>query len=427
MKIVGLIVEYNPFHNGHLYHIEESLRITGADKAIVVMSGDFVQRGAPAIMPKHLRTQMALDAGASVVIELPVRYATGSAEFFANGAVTILNKLGCVNYLCFGSECGDIDALSSIADILISEPEEYRTALQNYLKTGISYPLARQKSIEEYLHASEIKSLSSTHAKITADTKINTACDSSDVSSNVLSDPNNILGVEYLKSLKQQNSKMQPFTITRKTSHYHDTELKGTRSSASAIRSQINNLSEIKEQVPESCYQLMDTTYQKRFPIINNDFSLLLHSQLLRETKESLMKYEDMTTELANRIVNYRNQFISIEQFTQLLNSRNITHARLNRVLFHILLNIQKEYASAELVHYIHILGFRKQDVNLLTQIKQHSELPILTKLGNTDALDAIGTRMIQEDIDASNLYETVVTHKFQTPFIHELEKSIVI
>lgn len=416
MKIVGLIVEYNPFHNGHLYHIEESLRITGADKAIVVMSGDFVQRGAPAIMPKHLRTQMALDSGASVVIELPIRYATGSAEYFANGAVTLLHKLGCVDYLCFGSECGDIDTLSSIADILISEPEDYRTALQNHLKTGLSYPLARQKAMEEYLLASDIKALSA------ADTKINTAYDLS----NVLSEPNNILGVEYLKSLKQQNSKMQPFTITRKTSHYHDTELKGTCSSASAIRSQISNLSEIKEQMPESCYQLMDTTYQKRFPIISNDFSLLLHTQLLRETKESLMKYEDMTTELANRIVNYRNQFISIEQFTQLLNSRNITHARLSRVLFHILLNIQKEYTSPELVHYIHILGFRKLDASLLTQIKQHSELPILTKLGNTDALDTIGKRMIQEDIDASNLYETIVTHKYQTSFIHELEKSIV-
>ncbi len=421
MKIVGLIVEYNPFHNGHLYHIEESLRITGADKAIVVMSGDFVQRGAPAIMPKHLRTQMALDSGASVVIELPVRYATGSAEYFATGAVSLLHKLGCVDYLSFGSECGNIVALSSIADILISEPEYYRIALQNHLKTGISYPLARQRAMEEYLLANRTEYLSSS----TENNNNNNNSNADDLR-DILSQPNNILGVEYLKALKQQNSAMKPFTITRKTSHYHDTELKGTCSSASAIRAQINDLSEIKEQVPESCYQLMKGAYLTRFPIISNDFSLLLHAQLLRETKESLMKYEDMTTELANRIINNRNQFLSIEQFTLLLNTRNITHARLNRVLFHILLNIQKNFASSELVHYIHILGFKKQDANLLTEIKQHSALPILTKLGNTDGLNNMEKCMLQEDIDASNLYETVVTHKFQMPFIHELEKSII-
>ncbi len=402
MKIVGLITEYNPFHNGHLYHIEESLRITGADKVIVVMSGDFVQRGAPAIMPKHLRAKMALQAGASLVIELPVRYATGSAEFFSHGAIALLHQLGCVDYICFGSESGDIEALSSIADLLLREPVEYQQSLQNHLRSGLSYPLARQRAMEAYLQSA----------------------DNSEILQSILSEPNNILGIEYLKALKQHNSSIKPYTITRKTSHYHDEELKGTCSSASAIRMQMHHLPSIQEQIPEACYELMSSHCKKRYPIYMDDFSLLLHSQLLNETKETLIQYEDMTAELANRIINYRNQFISVEQFSQLLNSKNMTHARIRRVLLHILLGIRNRTLA---ISYIHILGFRKDDQELLSAIKANSTLPIITKLTTLNSLDDAGMDMIQEDIHASNLYEAAVTNKYQQPFIHELEKSLVL
>ena len=147
MKIVGLITEYNPFHNGHLYHIEESRRITGADAVIIVMSGDYIQRGAPAIMPKRLRAEMALKCGASAVFELPVCYSTGSAEYFALGAVSLLDRLGIVDAICFGSECGDLPALKTLADILYEEPESYRTILKEHLKGGASFPAARQLRI----------------------------------------------------------------------------------------------------------------------------------------------------------------------------------------------------------------------------------------------------------------------------------------
>lgn len=402
MKVVGLITEYNPFHNGHLYHIEESLRITGADKVVVVMSGDFVQRGTPAIMPKHLRTQMALQAGVSLVIELPVRYATGSAEFFAGGAVALLHQLGCVDCICFGSESGDIEALSNIAELLLREPVEYQQALQRHLRSGLSYPLARQRGMEEYLRNSE----------------------SGEALQDILSEPNNILGVEYLKALKQYSSTMTPYTITRKTSHYHDEELKGTCSSASAIRMQMHHLPSIQGQMPASCYELIETHYLKRYPIYMDDFSLLLHSKLLNETTETLTQYEDMTAELANRMINHRNQFISAEQFSQLLNSKNMTHARIRRVLLHILLNIKKNDMP---ISYIHVLGFRKEDQSLLTQIKSSSTLPILTKLTNLASLDEMAQSMIREDMQASNLYEATVTNKYQQPFIHELEKSLVL
>ena len=150
MKIVGLITEYNPFHNGHLYHIEESKRLTGADMAVVVMSGDYVQRGTPAIMPKRLRAEMALKCGAAAVFELPVCYAAGSAEYFALGAVSLLQKLGIVDFLCFGSECNNLQALQQAADILLEEPAEYQTVLKHHLREGKSFPSARQEALAEY-------------------------------------------------------------------------------------------------------------------------------------------------------------------------------------------------------------------------------------------------------------------------------------
>ena len=189
MKIVGLITEYNPFHNGHLHHIQEAKRVTGADTVIVVMSGDYVQRGVPAIMPKRIRAEMALRCGASAVFELPVCYATGSAEYFAMGAVSLLDRLGVVDSLCFGSECNDLDALSHVADILSQEPEGYRTLLKSALKKGCSFPAARHSAMLEYTSSASVASL--------------------------LDDPNNILGIEYLKALKKLNSSIKPFTIRR--------------------------------------------------------------------------------------------------------------------------------------------------------------------------------------------------------------------
>ena len=150
MKIVGIIAEYNPFHKGHEFHIEKAKKITGADAAIIIMSGDYVQRGIPSIMPKHLRTQMALACGADVVLELPVCYATGSAEYFATGAVSLLEALGCVDYLCFGSECGEIKILQQIADVLCKETELYKVLLQKHLKNGNAFPAARKLAFIEY-------------------------------------------------------------------------------------------------------------------------------------------------------------------------------------------------------------------------------------------------------------------------------------
>ena len=212
MKIVGLITEYNPFHNGHLYHIQQAKRTTGADAVIVVMSGDYVQRGVPAVMPKRLRAESALECGASAVFELPVCYSTGSAELFAESAVALLDQLQIVDSLCFGSECGDLDALSEIADLLCQEPKDYRSLLKKHLRNGLSFPCARRKALKEYLPEKNFAAL--------------------------LDEPNNILGIEYLKAIRKLKSTIKPYTILRKGARYHDQELSTENlSSASAIRS----------------------------------------------------------------------------------------------------------------------------------------------------------------------------------------------
>lgn len=425
MKIVGVITEYNPFHNGHLYHMEKAKELTGADAVVAVMSGNFVQRGAPAIMPKHLRTEVALKAGVSVVLELPVCYATGSAEFFAMGAVSLLDKLGCIDAICFGSECGDIRSLNRIADVLIEEPMEYRELLQTKLKAGLSFPLARQKALAAYFD----------------DESLNV----------VLEQPNNILGIEYIKAIKKLNSSMEIFTIKRKDSGYHSDTLSETYSSASAIRKLLWHASQsvhmeadntydepalsevllrLEGQVPSACIRLLEDTYRMRYPVYSNDFSLLLKYKLLTETKESLTEYMDISEELANRIINRRNDFISFDQFCDILKSREVTYARISRALFHILLDVKEKdmlsYTEAGYCQYGHILGFRKDSTLVLKEFKQSSSVPLITKLTQTDGLSDIGSKMLEQDIFASDLYESVVTNKFKMGFINEYTQSMV-
>lgn len=395
MKIVGLIAEYNPFHNGHQYHIEKARELTGADMVLVVMSGDFVQRGAPAILPKHLRADMALKSGASLVLELPVRYATGTAEQFAYGAVSLLDKLGCVDALCFGSECGDIRQLTELADILCKESADYKACLKQYLKTGLSYPLARQQAL----------------ATVYPDKNF----------SDILEKPNNILGIEYLKALQRLKSKIVPCTIPRIRSEYHDTKLQTTYSSATALRQVISSgrLSALHGQIPTDCMALLEKNYHLRYPVYANDFSLLLKYRLLSETKESLTDYADVSEELANRICNQRNDFLSLEQFCELLKTKELTYSRICRALFHVILGIKKSDDTD--ITYARVLGFRKDSVALLSELKRCSSIPLLTKLTNFDSAD------LKQDVYASDLYESVVTEKFKTDFINEYQKNMII
>lgn len=425
MKVVGLIAEYNPFHNGHLYHIQKAKEITGADAVIVVMSGDYVQRGAPAIMPKHIRAEVALEAGVNLVLELPVCFSTGSAEYFATGAVSLLEHLGCVDSICFGSECGDYELLEQIARITTEEPQEYQGILKKFLSDGMSFPLARQRALCEYLK----------------DETLNT----------IVEEPNNILGIEYIKALKRLGSNMKAYTIKRIVSDYHDDSLNSGYSSASAIRKLLAytsnsihleadgmfdepSLSEVltrlENEVPKSCIHFLEEMHYTRYPIYSNDFSAVLGYKLLTETKQSLTRYLDINENLANRIVNHANDFITIDQFCNLLKTKDTTYARISRCLFHILLDIKTsdmaDYKDSGYCQYARVLGFRKDSPKLLSIIKKYSDTPLICKLSHAESLSETGRKMIQQDIFAANLYERIVTEKFKQPFINEYRQQVV-
>ena len=411
MKTVGLITEYNPFHNGHAYHIEKAKMLTGADRVIVVMSGDFVQRGAPAVMPKHLRAESALLSGASLIIELPVCFATGSAEYFAQGSISLLNQLGCIDSICFGSECGDLHLLKEIAQILADEPIEYQTALKQALKEGASFPAARQEALNIY----------------------------SDKYSEILASPNNILGIEYLKALAKIHSKMEPFTIKRIGAGYHDMDIDGQFSSATAIRSDIYQLADvnssseslplthIQTQVPSSCHELMKKNYQTRYPVKADDFSLLLKAKLLSETAGSLSHYLDMSPELANRILRLRNDYLSFEQFCDLLKTKELTRSRISRSFIHVLLGITNDWLTAMKAPapYARILGFHRDHADLLGILKRTSDIPLITSPTRAVLADT-AYQMLELDIYASDLYESVITDLYGTPFHNELTKQII-
>ena len=425
MKIVGLITEYNPFHNGHLYHMQKAKEITGADSVIAVMSGNYVQRGAPAIMPKHLRAEVALEAGIPLVLELPVCYASGSAEYFADGAISLFEKLGCIDSICFGSECGDYYLLEKVAHVTADEPEAYKQTLQDALKQGLSFPLARQAALKAYFQDPSLD--------------------------DILEQPNNILGIEYIKALYLRKSPIGAYTIRRKISGYHDKELSPGYSSASAIRRLLafagnsvhlaseemydepglsEVLTRLEGQVPPSCIRSLEETHRVRYPVYANDLSLLFRYRLLTETRESLAGYLDMTEELANRMINHANDFITFDQFCDLLKTRDMTYSRISRCLLHILLNIRTEdmtlYKEEGGCQYARVLGFSKDGAKLLTRIKRTSSVPLLTKLTQTEGLSKTGLRMLRQDIFAADLYESVITDKFKMPFISEYQQQIV-
>ena len=251
MKTVGIITEYNPFHNGHRYQIRKARELTGADFVVTAMSGDFVQRGEPALFDKYTRTAMALEGGADLVLELPVRFATSSAEDFAACGVALLDRLGVVDHLCFGSELGRLDVLEQTADILVAEPDGFREELRKCLAAGYSYPRAREMALMKVMEAGERRS-----------------------DDNMLSSPNNILGIEYLKALKRRDSRIQPLTIRRKGQGYHETALpeesKAQFPSASALR-----------KACQDAFVSGTFSHETWVPVFPDDLSLLLDARLL--------------------------------------------------------------------------------------------------------------------------------------------------
>ena len=404
MKIAGIIAEYNPFHTGHAYHIQKTRELTGADYIVVVLSGDFVQRGAPALYSKHLRTRMALLGGADLVFELPSTHSCESAEFFAQNAVRLLDALGCVDVLSFGSESGTIEPFLKLGSFLSAETPEYRNLLKEYLKRGESFPKARSLTLQELLSDADTGTF--------------------------LQTPNNILGVEYCKALCRQNSPIQPLTVKREGNGYHDDSLNEEFPSASAIRALWKSANcKMSDTAVSSCFPpaisaLLSQTFTCPQFLDEEDFSPYLRWLLFSSDKAQLTSYQDVTPDFVQRLFHTRGSYESWGQYAALLKTRELTYSRICRMLMHCLLQI----SHVPVLSYARLLGFRRQAAPVLSEFKKHSSIPVITKAADAASLLSDETAAVfSKNVEISNLYEAVWCEKYHTPFVHEYRKPLVI
>lgn len=433
MKIIGIIAEYNPFHNGHAYQIKKVKEDLQADFVVVAMSGDYVQRGTPAILDKYARVKMALSCGADLVIELPVLWATSSAEHFAMAGVTLFDKMGCVNGICFGAETDEIKLISEIANVLVEEPASYQNVLSSYLKEGLAFPVARSRALCEYFSASD-----SVHALT-----------NSDMISSILNEPNNILAIEYLKALKRRNSSLTPHVIKREGAGYHEDKIFDTpnsdginhapTASATAIRKKLEDISIVNgHQLAETFTIAMPRTsieilkeYLSIRPLIQaNDFSSILGYRLLSTDADILTDIGDSNSDIANRLFKNRMRFSSYEQFCELCKSKDVTYTRMSRVLLHLILGItNQDYLfgkELDYIPYLRILGFRKEASALLKELKFSSDVPVIAKLADASSfLGEDSMKMLKLDIFAADLYEQICAYKrkgmSQSEYTHKM------
>lgn len=392
MKVAAIIAEYNPFHSGHKYHIEKARELTGADIILVIMSGNFVQRGEPSILDKHFRAKAAVLSGADMVMELPYPYSCSSAEFFAESAVTYLHKLNCVDSLCFGSECDDIDALNHIARLLVNEPENYKAALKEHLKAGFSYPTARHNAVMGILK----------------DEKYN----------HILKSPNNILGIEYMKALMKLNSPIKPVSIKRIISSYHHVHNNNPYFSASSIRDAYTNNTLDFSELEDICPLYGSNPL---YPVSVNDFSNIL-SFKLQENIHRLKEYYDISADLSNRILNNLDKYTGFKSFIDILKTKNINYTSISRGLCHIMLGTFAEdvynYRSLGYGDYVRILSFNRNAVPLFKMISTNSSMRIITKLSEADSilseLPPFNKELFNKSLFSDNIYRLVVQNKYK-------------
>lgn len=386
MHVTGLITEYNPFHNGHLFHLKKARETTGADYTAVVMSGSFVQRGAPAVFDKYSRTRAALLSGADLVFEMPAPFSTASAREFASYAVALFTALGAVDSICFGSECGEIEPILRAARLLNEESESFKKRLQDFLKEGKTFPEARSAALAEE-GAEEVKLLSS---------------------------PNNILGVEYCQAVLRQRSPLSCFTIKREGNGYHDPSLNGALGSALAVRQALQSGTDVQALR----FLLPDPSFDsvcRSIPVFLDDFSGLLNYRLLTEQEPE--RYAEIRPELAARIKKLAPGFASFDQRIKELKSRQLTYTGVSRGLIHLILGIEQRqmdlFKEAGFAPYARILGFRKSAAPLLRRIKENSSIPVISKLAGAEKrLDPAGAAMLACEIQSSHLYQNVRCEK---------------
>lgn len=401
MKAVGLVTEYNPFHNGHLYHLNKAMELTGADISVAVMSGDFVQRGEPAVLDKYTRTSMALNSGVNLVVELPVNYAVSSAESFAAGALKVLDYIK-ADSIAFGSESGNIERLSKLAHILCDNEDTLYKEISKYTANGISYAAARQKVVEKL-------------------TDKDTAA--------MLTSSNNILAVEYLKAIIKNNYAIKPYTVQRHGDAYNDTDIRSEYASATALRENLK-ADNISEYIPVKAGLILSSNTNYIYP---DDITEALFTRLLdilfasnydkNVFIENVMQYPDVSKEIAGRLYKSAMDMItrtvpqrseskdnwafSFGSLCEHIKTKEVPLSRIKRALVRITLGLDKKhmekYANEP---YIRVLGFDKKGQEYLSYIRKTVEVPLITKTADYKEI-------LLDDIHAANIYNMIVAGKY--------------
>lgn len=407
MEILGIIAEYNPFHSGHLYHLQKAKELTGAKYCVAVMGGNFLQRGEPAFFNKWTRSLMALNAGVDIVIEMPFVFASQNSRGFASAGIGILNALGVVNYLAFGCENNQIEILNSLAEILEKEPDFYKKILRDEIKKGNSFPRIREIALTEYY-----KKYGERHIKITIEEI-----------KNVLQQPNNILALEYLISLRKTKSSIMPVTVKRVGSNYLQEKLEGQYSSATAIRRRIirnilnNNkrpLRGLEKVLPDFSYKVILDELEKGLnPVTISCFEQVLLTQLRKMSLDEIRMIYGVQEGLENRLKVGANSSFDIESLIKNVKSKRYTQTRIQRILIHSLFFLthkEVEMFNKKGPLYCRVIGMTENGKLILKKIKKHSKLPIIIKLKNfikenRENENAVLQKMLDYDILSTDLY----------------------
>lgn len=391
MKIAAIVCEYNPLHKGHVYHINHTREYTKCDGIVCLMSGNFMQRGIPSLIDKWKRAEIAIKGGADLVIELPAIYSVASAEFFAKGSIDILNSLGLVDYLSFGSESGDIEIIKALAVILSEEPEAYRVSLKNYLSKGLPFAKARSESLKDYISLN------------------NTPLDSYGDLTLLLESPNNILAIEYCKALYKNRSKIKPITLTRFGDSYNETSLTSNFASATAIRKALKTkeVYSIEDYVPESTFEALNKLKDDNYRFVFEE-AMYPYLKYKLMVSSDLNKLPDVSEGLDSRIYNAVNESCNLEELILKAKTKRYTYTRINRILCQYFLgfedydifNLRKTAPS-----YARILAFNNRGREIIKQIKNTSNIELTNKVPKKL------NPMLELDIKSTKAYSILNPH----------------
>ena len=375
--ITGIITEYNPFHKGHAYHLSCCRKNTHATGVVCVMSGNFMQRGIPAIIDKWKRAEMAVKNGVDLVLELPLAYSVSSAEHFAFGSVSLLNSLGVIDNIYFGSESGNIDVLSSIADTLVKEPSEYKNSLKKNLNNGLPFHTSRSTALYEYLKNENIKE--------------------------VLSNSNNILGIEYIKALKSLNSAIIPKTLKREGSSYNEETLNKSFASATSIRKHLkeNSIKSLRGALTDESFTILNDLLNKNYKFVFEEDMFKYIKYKLLTNENALNNLPDASEGLDNKIYKEILTSDSLDKLILSSKSKRYTYTRINRILAQCFLNLEN-YDLLKLAKspapYARVLAFNDTGRGILKKMKKTSAIEIITKVPRNNLsdhlkLDILGTK----------------------------------